>query len=208
MFKASKVKANALPNVISFSALFLSWIAITLLLNSRFYLSFSIVLIAFIMDALDGYLARKLKTTSSLGKQLDGFVDVFVFLVYPALSFYLFFGLKSAIAVIIIFIYIAAGVFRLARFNLTGFLTTQGSNHLFYTGLPVFINHFTVLLLIALTLLPVRYFVPLAYIIIILNSLGMILKFPFTKPRIIWPFLFLILLASCVMCYLDYHASH
>lgn len=208
MPKINKLKSMELPNVISLTALFLSWISIILLLNYRFYLSFSLILIAFIMDSLDGYLARRLKKESSFGRQLDGYVDVFVFLVYPALSFYLFFGLKNAISVIIIFTYIAAGVFRLVRFNTTGFLTIQNKDHLSYSGLPVFFNHLTILILLALNPLPVKYFFPIAYIIILLNSLLMVLKFPFPKPRTIWPFVLLLLLVSCTMFCLDFYASH
>lgn len=196
-----------MPNIISLVALFLSWVSIVILLNNRFYLSFSVILIAFIMDALDGYIARRLKKESSFGRQLDGYVDVFVFLIYPALSFYLFFGLRDIISIIIVFIYIAAGVLRLARFNVTGFITAQNKEHLSYSGLPVFFNHLTILVLLALNWLPVKYFVLIAYIIILLNSLLMVLKFPFPKPRSIWPFVLLLLLVSCTMFYLEIYAN-
>lgn len=196
-----------MPNIISLVALFLSWISIVILLNNRFYLSFSVILIAFIMDALDGYIARRLKKESSFGRQLDGYVDVFVFLIYPALSFYLFFGLRDVISIIIVFIYIAAGVLRLARFNVTGFITVQNKEHLSYSGLPVFFNHLTILILLAFKWLPVKYFVPIAGIIILLNSLLMVLKFPFPKPRSIWPFVLLLLLVSCTMFYLEIYAN-
>lgn len=196
-----------MPNIISLVALFLSWISIVILLNNRFYLSFSVILIAFIMDALDGYIARRLKKESSFGRQLDGYVDVFVFLLYPALSFYLFFGLRDVVSIIIVFIYIAAGVLRLARFNVTGFITAQNKEHLSYSGLPVFFNHLTILILLAFKWLPVKYFVPIAGIIIILNSLLMVLKFPFPKPRSIWPFVLLLLLVSCTMFYLEIYAN-
>ena len=178
-----------MPNVISLMALFLSWISIVILLNNRFYLSFSVVLIAFIMDALDGY------------------VDIFIFLIYPALSFYLFFGLRNVISIVIVFIYIAAGVFRLARFNVTGFLTDPNKEHLCYPGMPVYFNHLTILILLALNWLPIKYFFPIAYIIILLNSFLMISKFPFSKPRSILPFVLVLLLVSCTMFYLGIYAN-
>lgn len=196
-----------MPNIISLMALFLSWISIIILLNNRFYLSFSVILIAFIMDALDGYIARRLEKESSFGRQLDGYVDVFVFLIYPALSFYLFFSLRDVISIIIVFIYIAAGVLRLARFNVTGFITVQNKEHLSYPGLPVFFNHLTILILLALKWLPVKYFVLISYIIILLNSFLMVLKLPFPKPRSIWPFVLLLLLVSFTMFYLEIYAN-
>jgi hypothetical protein len=35
----------------------------------------------------------------------------------------------------------------------------------------------------------------------------MVLKFPFPKPRSIWPFVLLLLLVSCTMFYLEIYAN-
>ena len=197
-----------MPNLLTLTALLFSWIAIVILLNGHFYLSFAIVLMAFIIDALDGFLARRLKQDSPLGRQLDSNTDIFVFIAYPALSFYLFFGLKDVFSVIITFVYIASGVFRLARFNVLGFIPLKEKEGVAYPGLPVYFNHFTILILLALRQLSAEYYVPAADALILLNSLLMLAKFPFRKPRIIWPFILVILLGCVTMLYLEFYAGH
>ena len=116
--RMNKVKSIMnIPNMITFMALFLSWTGIIFLLNDKFYVSFSLILVAFVLDAVDGYLARRLGQESDFGRQLDGHVDVFVYLLYPALSYYYFFGLRDAVSFLVIFTYMAFGIFRLVRFN-------------------------------------------------------------------------------------------
>lgn len=205
MPKTDGSPAWILPNVVSFLALFFSWISILLLLNGRFYFSFSLVLLAFILDALDGYLARRLGQDSPFGRQLDGFVDVVVFLIYPALSFYLFFGLKGPVSTVIIFVYIATGIFRLARFNITGFVTAPDRDQMSYPGLPVFCNHITILLLLVLRQFLGRHFCLIADMLLVLNSILMVQKFSFPKPRALWPFILLILLASGTMAWMEFY---
>jgi len=205
MSKTSSSSVLNLPNVISFLTLFFAWISILLLLNDRFYLSFSLILLAFILDALDGYLARKLGQESQFGRQLDGFIDVFVFLIYPALSFHLFFGLKDFASTIIIFAYIATGIFRLVRFNIIGFTSAPERNQLSYPGLPVFCNHITVLLLLVLLQFSGTYFFIIADILLVINSILMVQTFPFPKPKTLWPFILLILLVAGTMVWMEFH---
>ena len=205
MSKADTSQGSSLPNAISFCALFFSWISILLLLNGRFYLSFSLALAAFILDALDGFLARRLGQESPFGRQLDGFIDVFVFLIYPALAFYFYFGLKGPIFAIIIFGYLATGIFRLARFNMTGFITLSEEKQLSYSGLPVFCNHITILLLLVLRQFLGGYFFLSAGALLVLNSILMIQKFPFPKPKTLWPFILLILLVSATMAWMEFY---
>ncbi len=205
MSKADASQGWILPNVISFCALFFSWISILLLLNGWFYLSFALALVAFILDALDGFLARRLGQESPFGRQLDGFVDVFVFLIYPALAFYFYFGLKGPIFAIIIFAYLATGVFRLARFNMTGFITLPEEKQLSYPGLPVFCNHITILLLLVFRQFFGGSFFLSAGALLVLNSILMVLKFPFPKPKTLWPFILLILLVSGTMVWMEFY---
>ena len=81
--------------------------------------------LAIICDALDGRLARMTKTTTEIGVQLDSIADVVTFGVAPAVMVYAW-GYGSALAethqlhkfgLIISFIYLMCGGFRLARFN-------------------------------------------------------------------------------------------
>lgn len=202
MFKCHSLKFISLPSSISFLSLFFSWVGIIILLNNQFYFSFAFILIAFILDSLDGFLARKLKQESDFGRQLDGHIDVFTYLLYPALSFYLFFGLRDTISLIVTFIFLVAGIFRLVRFNIKGYVKFSQKNFRAYSGLPVFFNHIPLLIFLCLRFFEIKYFNLVADAIILLNSFLMIQTFPFPKPRKILPFVMLLLLLSIIMFYL------
>lgn len=207
MSRINNLKFTVLPNAISFLALLLSWAGIIFLLNNQFYFSFVLILLAFILDAFDGLLARKLRQESDFGRQLDSHVDVFIYLLYPALSFYLFFGLQDVSSLIIIFIYLAAGIFRLVRFNTTGYVSSSNKNYDAYLGLPVFFNHLPILIFLVLKLYRTEYFYLVAHITILLNSFLMASKFHFPKPKNIWPFVILLLFIACTMAYLGIYAT-
>ena len=57
--------------------------------DGRFELSVIAVLIAAIIDGLDGRIARLIKATSKVGKELDSLTDVISFGVAPAFIMYL-----------------------------------------------------------------------------------------------------------------------
>lgn len=77
------------------------------------------ILLAVLMDSLDGKVARRLDIMSQLGKELDSLCDLVSFGVAPALLIYAqvldpyIFSLGVLAAVL----YIVCGAFRLARFN-------------------------------------------------------------------------------------------
>ncbi len=81
--------------------------------------------LAIICDALDGRLARMTKTTTEIGVQLDSIADVVTFGVAPAVMVFAW-GYGSALpetqqlhkfGLLISFVYLMCGGFRLARFN-------------------------------------------------------------------------------------------
>ena len=83
---------------------------------------------AAVIDFLDGFVARLLKATSEMGKQLDSLSDVVSFGVAPSVILYQLLkvsfikeesGLETSIAWLLpAFIVACAGAYRLARFNL------------------------------------------------------------------------------------------
>lgn len=106
-------------------------------INGKF--SWAIVLIGFaaISDRYDGAVARKLGTDSPLGVQMDSMGDVISFGIAPAILSYIsvFFNLEGnlrILASVVTVIYITAGAFRLARYNVQGL----NDDHTF-TGLPI-----------------------------------------------------------------------
>lgn len=103
-----------------------------------FRLSSQLIMLAMILDGLDGNLARMLKGSSEFGAELDTYVDLTAFGIAPAILIFavtlqskdevLRILLPSAVAV--------SGVCRLARFKVKDPLRGQGG----YAGLPITAN--------------------------------------------------------------------
>jgi CDP-diacylglycerol--serine O-phosphatidyltransferase len=91
--------------------------------------------IAIFVDNLDGYVARKLKIESEIGKLIDSLCDVINYLIYPALFIYQFFGFDFITNLIISSFIVVFGVIRLARFTSEGFVVKEKGKY--YKGLTV-----------------------------------------------------------------------
>ncbi len=107
-----------LPNLITLLAVCAGVTAIRLGVDGRFELAAGAVILAAVLDALDGRLARLLKGTSRFGAELDSLADFVNFGVVPAMLIYLWslhalnnLGWVVALALVI------ACALRLARFN-------------------------------------------------------------------------------------------
>ncbi|MEO8721825.1 MAG: CDP-alcohol phosphatidyltransferase family protein [Ginsengibacter sp.] len=149
-----------IPNIFTLFNLFFGCMAIVFALQTNaviFYLndeynsSFNIpekiswaaicIFIAALIDFLDGFVARFMKATSEMGKQLDSLSDVVSFGVAPAVILYQLLkfsfakeqnGLEVSILVLVpAFILAGAAAYRLAKFNL------DTSQHFSFRGVPV-----------------------------------------------------------------------
>ena len=107
-----------LPNLITLLALCSGVTAIRLALEARYELSVACVMLAVVLDAVDGRLARLLKGTSRFGAELDSLADFVNFGVAPAILLYVWSlnSLKTLGWVICLVLAIACAL-RLARFN-------------------------------------------------------------------------------------------
>lgn len=114
-----------LPNLITTSALFSGFYSIIATINGNYIYAVFAILIAMILDGLDGRIARLTNTQTSFGAYYDSLSDLLCFGVAPAILIYLWslvnlniFGWHwSKIAWISCFIYTASVALRLARFN-------------------------------------------------------------------------------------------
>lgn len=107
----------------------------------RIYMAGVFIGLAALVDFLDGFVARFLKASSELGKQLDSLADTVSFGVAPGLIAYQFLrlsfaqqpdGLDISIAWLLpAFILPCAGAYRLARFNI------DSSQSKGFKGVPV-----------------------------------------------------------------------
>ena len=83
-------------------------------------------------DALDGRIARATNTGSAFGEQLDSLVDAISFGLAPALMMYFAVLRHSGWDWILVFLYSACAVMRLARFN----VESAGKKSGYFKGLP------------------------------------------------------------------------
>ena len=107
-----------LPNLITLLALCSGITAIRLGVQGRFELGVGCIMIAIILDAVDGRLARFLKGTSRFGAELDSLADFVNFGVAPAMLMY-FWSLNQlhTLGWIIALMLAICCALRLARFN-------------------------------------------------------------------------------------------
>jgi len=80
--------------------------------------SFVAIPLAFVLDGFDGWIARKRKSWSRLGADLDSLADIVSFGVAPAVLGYTL-GMKGGWDMAILVFFVCAGISRLARFNVT-----------------------------------------------------------------------------------------
>jgi CDP-diacylglycerol--serine O-phosphatidyltransferase len=92
---------------------------------------------AFVFDALDGKVARWRQEHSAMGRELDSLADVISFGVAPAVIGYAA-GLRGVWDRIILIIFVACGVSRLARYNVTAETLSEGADKVkYFEGAPI-----------------------------------------------------------------------
>lgn len=93
--------------------------------------------LAMVFDVLDGRIARWRQKTSAMGRELDSLSDVISFGVAPAAIAYAA-GMDGFWDRIVLVYFVACGVSRLARYNITADALAQGSNKVkYFEGTPI-----------------------------------------------------------------------
>jgi len=93
--------------------------------------------IALVFDVLDGRIARWRLQSSPLGRELDSLADVISFGVAPAVIAYGC-GMQGLIDRVILVIFVACGVSRLARYNVTAEKLSEGGDKVaYFEGTPI-----------------------------------------------------------------------
>ncbi len=109
-----------IPNLMTICALAAGLTAIQYAWDNNWERAVFAILIAVILDALDGTTARLLKATSEFGAQLDSLSDFLAFGVAPSIILYSWILEESGkVGWIAMIVYAAACALRLARFNVT-----------------------------------------------------------------------------------------
>jgi CDP-diacylglycerol---serine O-phosphatidyltransferase len=104
---------------------------------SRIYAACALVFAALVFDILDGRIARWRQKSSAMGRELDSLADVISFGVAPAMLGYAC-GMQGLYDRIILAFFVACGVSRLARYNVTAETLSGGTGKVqHFEGTPI-----------------------------------------------------------------------
>ena len=125
-----------LPNIFTLVGVCIGLSSIKFAFDGNFEISVIAIIIAAIIDGLDGRIARLIKGTSKVGKELDSLTDVISFGVAPAFIMY-FWNLNELgrIGWLIFLIYVMCVALRLARFNVSSSNEPSWKDN-FFEGIP------------------------------------------------------------------------
>ncbi len=123
-----------LPSILTLANLFCGFYAIIAVYKGHFTKAVLAIIIALVVDFLDGAVARFAKATSDFGTELDSLADMVSFGIAPGMLAYVFamqpFGRIGWLAA---FLFAACGALRLARFN----IQTKKTDKRYFVGLPI-----------------------------------------------------------------------
>jgi CDP-diacylglycerol---serine O-phosphatidyltransferase len=121
-----------IPNAVTVGNMFCGFLSILYSAEGKFSLAILAIVVAILLDGVDGRVARKLNATSEFGLEFDSLADLISFGVAPGmLVFYWAFSLYDRdLGVLFTFAYAVCAASRLARYNIS---TTNLKG---FTGLP------------------------------------------------------------------------
>ena len=101
------------------------------------YYAAALVFAALVFDVLDGRIARWRNKSSALGRELDSLADIISFGVAPAIIGYGC-GMRGLYDRVLLAYFVACGVSRLARYNVTAEEISQGTGKVtYFEGTPI-----------------------------------------------------------------------
>ncbi|WFW29592.1 MAG: CDP-alcohol phosphatidyltransferase family protein [Wolbachia endosymbiont of Menacanthus eurysternus] len=129
--------AKLFPSFITLLGLCSGLTSLKFTFNEQWEFAVIFIIIAAIIDGMDGRIARILKLTSDFGAQLDSFADFLNFGTAPAFLLY-FWKLKEikVIGWILVMIYVICISIRLARFNVLLNVKQLDWKKFFFSGVP------------------------------------------------------------------------
>ena len=134
---ADKKKARMiLPNMLTLIGVCIGLTSIRFALDGRFEFAIIAIIFAALFDGLDGRIARLIKGTSKVGKELDSLTDMISFGVAPAFIMY-FWKLNSLgrFGWLLCLVFVICVALRLARFNVNSNQEPSWRDN-FFEGVP------------------------------------------------------------------------
>ena len=133
---SNKKTRTILPNMFTLVGVCIGLTSIKFAFDERFGLAIICIIVAGLIDGLDGRIARLIKGTSQVGKELDSLTDVISFGVAPAFIMY-FWQLNTLgrVGWLICLVYVICVALRLARFNVNSEAQPSWKDN-FFEGVP------------------------------------------------------------------------
>jgi CDP-diacylglycerol---serine O-phosphatidyltransferase len=105
--------------------------------DGSFWLGVALLPVALLMDILDGRVARWRHEASEIGRELDSLADVVSFGVTPAIMGFAV-GMRGGWDLVCLTIFVACGISRLARYNVTASsLGDETGKVPYFEGMPI-----------------------------------------------------------------------
>jgi len=123
-----------LPSLFTMAHMFCGYACIVYAMRGEYQTAAPFIGFAFVLDMLDGRVARLTGTTSAFGVEFDSLADVISFGVAPAILSYSW-GLAplGRLGMAVGFLFVACAAMRLARFNIQ---TAGGGDKRYFVGMP------------------------------------------------------------------------
>ena len=189
---SKKSPKSLLPNALTIFGVCLGLSSIKFAIDLNYSMAVIAIAFAAILDTLDGRVARLVKGTSKVGKELDSLTDVISFGVAP--GFIMYFWTLNEIGKfgwMFVLIYAVCCALRLARFNLTAIEENETWKINFFEGVPSPAAAGLVLLPLILSLsdfIEISYMPILSAAVMILTSILMVSNIPtYSLKKILIP---------------------
>jgi CDP-diacylglycerol--serine O-phosphatidyltransferase len=129
---------SVLPSLVTLVALCAGLTSIRMTVEHRFDVAVLLVAVAAALDAIDGRIARFLKSTSRFGAELDSIADFVNFGVAPAMLIYVWtLSELRSLGWIAVLVFVICAALRLARFNVALDAADKPAWHSgFFVGVP------------------------------------------------------------------------
>ena len=189
---SKKNPKSLLPNALTIFGVCLGLSSIKFAIDLNYTMAVIAIGFAAILDTLDGRVARLIKGTSKVGKELDSLTDVISFGVAPGFVMY-FWALNEVgkFGWMFVLIYTVCCALRLARFNLTTIEENESWKINFFEGVPSPAAAGLVLLPLILNLsglIKLDNYALISSIAILTTSILMVSKLPtYSLKRIVIP---------------------
>ncbi len=189
---SKKNPKSLLPNALTIFGVCLGLSSIKFAIDLNYSMAVIAIGFAAILDTLDGRVARLIKGTSKVGKELDSLTDVISFGVAPGFVMY-FWALNEIgkFGWMFVLIYTVCCALRLARFNLTTIEENESWKINFFEGVPSPAAAGLVLLPLILNLsglIKLDNYALISSITILTTSILMVSKLPtYSLKRIVIP---------------------